>query len=140
MNVEFVKVDEKAVVPTKAHINDIGYDLTCIGIFKILSSRTILYETGISVKPPEGYYLEILPRSSISKTSAVIANSVGVIDPTYRGTLKVAVKFLDDELPRFETPFCKFQLILRKTETFNLVEVESLNDTERGDGGFGSTG
>lgn len=139
MNVEFTKTDASAVIPTRAHDTDIGYDLTCISIYKQLSSRTILYDTGIAIRPPDGYYVEILPRSSISKSSAIIANSVGVIDPTYRGSLKIAVKYVDDELPRHELPFKKFQMVLRKAEVFDLQEVETLDDTERGDGGFGST-
>ena len=88
-NIKFIMSD-RAFFPTKAHPSDIGYDLTAIDIFKKISNRTTLFETGIAVSPPQGYYLEIIPRSSLSKTGYMLANSVGIIDPDYTGTLKIA--------------------------------------------------
>lgn len=140
MKVSFVKTHPDAVTPTKAHETDIGYDLTSIGVWKVLSDKTIIYETGISIKPPTGMYIEILPRSSITKTGYILANSVGVIDPDYNGSLKIAVRKIDDSFPDFELPFCKFQIVLRTAHMFQIEEVEKLDDTERGSGGFGSSG
>ena len=136
---KFVKTDKRAVTPSRAHDTDIGYDLTAIDVYKVLSDKTILFETGIAVQPPEGMYTEILPRSSITKTGYMLANSVGVIDPPYRGSLKIAVRKIDDSFPDLEPPFCKFQLIMRKAHLYNLEEVESLDETVRGKGGFGSS-
>jgi dUTP pyrophosphatase len=140
MKFTFVKTRADAVTPTKAYPSDVGYDLTAIDVFKKLSQQTTLYETGLIVTPPEGYYVEILPRSSISKTGYVISNSVGIIDPSYTGSLKIAVTKVDDSFPDLTLPFCKFQLVLRKLYEAELVEVGSVRETERGDGGFGSTG
>lgn len=128
-----------AVMPTKAFPTDIGYDLTAISVFKRLSDKTTLYETGVAVSPPEGYYTEILPRSSLTKTGYVLSNSVGVIDPTYTGTLKIALTRVDDSFPELVPPFTRCQLVVRKYETLPLNEVEILSTTERGSGGFGST-
>jgi len=139
LQIEFLRTDSNAIIPTKAHESDIGYDLTAIGVFKKISDHTILYETGIAVKPPQGYYVEILPRSSITKTGMMLANSVGIIDPDYRDSLKIAVRFIDDSLESPKLPFCRFQLVLRKAESATMREVFSLNETERGVGGFGST-
>jgi dUTP pyrophosphatase len=139
LEIEFMRTDSRAVVPTKAHDSDIGYDLTAIDVFKRVSGNTVLYETGIAIKPPHGYYIEILPRSSITKTGMMLANSVGIIDPDYRDSLKIAVRTVDDSLEQPKLPFCRFQLVLRKAESATLCEVKSLNDTERGTGGFGST-
>ena len=137
------KVEKYAVLPTKAHKSDIGYDLTLISFDKVVhcdeNSRTILYDTGISVMPEKGYYVEIVPRSSISKTGFSLANSVGIIDPDYRGTLKVAVR-IGKFTPEPILPFKGFQMIVRKAEESDIVEVDELNETLRGDGGFGSTG
>lgn len=131
--------DDRAVTPTKAHSSDIGYDLTVIDVFKKISDRITLFETGIAISPPNGYYLEILPRSSLSKTGYMLANSVGIIDPDYTATLKVALIKVDTDMKDIELPFTRCQLILRKAENANIELVESLVDTKRGDGGFGST-
>jgi dUTP pyrophosphatase len=137
--IRFVIDDERAVLPAKAHPSDIGYDLTAIDIYKQISKSITLFETGIRVSPPEGYYLEILPRSSISKTGYMLANSVGTIDPDYTGTLKIALIKVDEELPEIELPFTRCQLVLRKVEYAEIVQVESVEKTVRGDGGFGSS-
>lgn len=139
LEIQFMRKDYRAVVPTKAHDSDVGYDLTAIDIYKSLSNNTVLYETGVVVKPPNGYYLEIVPRSSVTKTSVMLANSVGIIDPDYRDTIKIAVRITDPSLEDLVLPFCRFQLILRKLESSAMKEVSCLDDTERGIGGFGST-
>ena len=135
----FKKERGDAVIPSRAYPTDMGYDLTVVDVYKRVSERITIFETGISVAPPEGYYTEILPRSSASKTGHVLANSVGIIDPSYRGSLKIAVIKVDDSLPDLVPPFSKHQLILRKANHFNMVETTDLDKTERGDGGFGST-
>ena len=137
--IRFVVDDERAVVPAKAHPSDIGYDLTAIDVFKQISESITLFETGIRVSPPEGYYLEILPRSSMSKTGYMLANSVGTIDPDYTGTLKIALTKVAKELPDIKLPFTRCQLVLRKAEYTEMVQVESLDKTTRGEGGFGSS-
>jgi dUTP pyrophosphatase len=137
--IRFVVDDERACVPTKAHPTDIGYDLTAIDVFKQISNRITLFETGIRVSPPDGYYIEILPRSSMSKTGYMLANSVGIIDPSYTGTLKIAMIKVDDDLEDIKLPFTRCQLVLRKAEYMEMVQVESVEKTVRGDGGFGSS-
>ena len=124
-----------AVVPTKAHPDDTGYDITIVGIDKILSSDSIMYDTGVAICPPDGYYTEVVPRSSFAKTGFIFPNCVGIIDSNYRGTIKIVLKG-KNELP---LPYKGFQLILRKREEATFRVVEELNDTLRGDGGFGST-
>jgi len=124
--------------PTLGEPFAVGHDLTAVSVWKKVGDTTF-YETGISVEPPEGYYLEIVPRSSISKTGHILANSVGVIDPDYRGTLKIPVMHVDKSLPALTTPFTLFQMVCKKHEKFRLVFSENLSNTTRGDGGFGST-
>lgn len=135
----FVRDDPNSVIPTKGTPLSIGYDLTAISIAKRISSRTVLYDTGIKVQPPEGYYTEILPRSSLSKTGYMLSNSVGTIDPDYTGRLLIALTKVDDTLPDLELPFTRCQLVLRKAEFYNVRETDKLTETVRGDGGFGST-
>ena len=135
----FIKTDERAVTPTRAHPTDIGYDLTAIDVYKVLSDKTIIYETGIAVQAPVGKYMEILPRSSLTKTGYMLANSVGIIDPDYTGSLKIAVRKIDDSFPDLVLPFCKFQLVMRTADLYEIEETDSFEETKRGDGGFGST-
>jgi dUTP pyrophosphatase len=137
--IKFVIDGYGAIAPTKAHPLDIGYDLTAISVYKKISQKITLFETGIKVCPPEGYYLEILPRSSITKTGYMLANSVGTIDPTYTGTLKIALVKVDYNLPDITLPFTKCQLVLRKAEQADMLQVFGLEETVRGEGGFGST-
>ena len=133
------RLNESAVIPTRGTTLSVGYDITAIGLYKRLSARTALYHTGIRVCPPEGYYVEIIPRSSLSKTGYMLSNSVGTIDPDYRGELLIALTKVDDSLPDLEFPFCRCQMVLRKCEYYNVVEGAINVDTERGNGGFGST-
>lgn len=138
--ITFTKNHKDAVTPTKAGPNEVGWDLTAISVFKKLSDRTALYDTGISVKPPPGFYTEIIPRSSLSKTGYMLSNSVGIVDPTYRGNLLIALTKVDDELScNLVLPFKKTQLVLRKFEQGTMQEVKDLDTTKRGTGGFGST-
>ena len=132
--------DERAVVPSKVYHDDVGYDLTIIDTFKVVSPLVTMYETGIAVKPPPGHYIEIVPRSSFSKSGYVLANSVGIVDPQYRGTLKVALLKVDPKAPAIELPFRGFQLIIRQNVCeYPVIVVSELDNTERNAGGFGST-
>ena len=130
---------ELAVLPKKAGENEVGYDLTIIKKVKEIDPYTIMYDTGIIVKPPQNHYIEIIARSSIVKSGWILANSVGVIDPTYRDTLKVVLKRVDLSQPEVELPSKICQLVLRKMESnIPVKEVYELDETER-TGGFGST-
>lgn len=140
--IAFQKHSNFAVIPSRAGPNEIGYDLTIISKIKQINSNTVMYDTGISVKPPEGFYTEIVPRSSLIKTGWIMTNSVGIIDPTYRGTLKIVMTKVcqDDEIKELEMPFTKFQLIVRKMYVPEVnVEDNYFDETDRGSGGFGST-
>ena len=140
--ISVVKHSNDAVIPSKAGENEIGFDLTVIKKIKDINSTTSMYDTNISVRPPNGYYFEIVPRSSLSKTGYILTNSIGIIDPTYRGTLKVVITKICPEAHEFELPNKRFQLIPRKYDLNNkliIKEVDILDETERGDGGFGST-
>ena len=138
--IKFKKTLIDAVVPSAATKGDVGYDLTAIELVKKMGKNTYMYDTGICVEPPVGFYTEIVPRSSIVKTGYVLSNSVGIIDPHYSGSLKVCFTKVDESMPDMEVPFCKCQLLLKRTEYGVFREVEEFGEaTERGSGGFGST-
>ena len=139
----FYKTDKNAVIPFKHRASDIGYDLTIIREVKRYNSRTIMYDTGIIVSPKYGYYTKIVPRSSIIKSGYMLSNSVGIIDPTFLGSLKVVLTKIDDDAPDLQLPFTCSQLILERAYPFQMKQVfneDDLQETKRGEGGFGSTG
>lgn len=127
----------------------------------IVKAAPVLIGLGFMAEPPEGYYLEIVPRSSTGlKTNLRQPNSIGVIDSDYRGEVKAMYESKIEERKVahsgtvFSGPVYKCvgtatlikagdriaQMILRKKYDADLVEVEELSETERGEGGFGSTG
>ena len=93
-----VALVEGAQVPTKARVNDVGYDLTVHSVKESergqSSVRIYLADFGLQVQPPLGYYFELIPRSSLAWSGFIMPNSVGVIDPDYRGNLKMPLIFL----------------------------------------------
>lgn len=129
-----------AVIPCKARLSDVGFDLTVVKKGKSLSAVTALYDTGIKVAVPHGYYTEVVPRSSLSKSGYMLSNSVGVIDPSYTGSILIALTKVDPDAPEIELPFRCAQLMIRKQVHAMVEECSSLDDTARGSGGFGSTG
>jgi dUTP pyrophosphatase len=137
--IQFVINDDRAVVPTKANPSDMGFDLTAISVYKKINDKTTLYDTGIAIAPPVGYYTEIYPRSSISKSGYMLANSIGLIDESYRGNLLIALTKIDETMPDLSLPFVLCQLVLKRGEYGTMVKVDKLDDTSRGSGGFGST-
>lgn len=134
-------LSENAVLPSKSRASDTGYDLTLISIVKrvhIDTGDVVFYGTGVAVTPPRGYYFDLVPRSSMSKQGIMLANSVGIIDRTYRGEIIVPIKYVGGK--NLELPAKVVQLIPRAISHFDVEQVTSLDDTARSGGGFGSTG
>ena len=139
--IKVYKTDKDAIIPSKAFEEDAGYDLTIIKKIKDFNSKTTLYDTGIKIEVDEGYYTEIVPRSSISKFGYILANNIGIIDNHYRGNLMIALTKIADDAPEIVFPFKCCQLIVRKQIFADLYEItdDNLSSTIRNDGGFGST-
>lgn len=132
--------DPQAVVPSKAHPSDAGFDVTAIKVLKQVNDVTF-FGTGIHIEPPAGYYFLLYPRSSISKTGYSMANSVGVIDASYQGEVIVALRKNEKELRDLELPCRIAQLVPMKTSPMTSIQVNNFfEETSRGEGGFGSTG
>ena len=140
----FEKIDDKAVIPFKHRITDVGYDLTLIKLVKVYGTKTFMFDTGIKVKAPLGYYTKIVPRSSMIKSGYMLSNSVGIIDTGYMDTLKICLTKIDESLPDLQLPYTCCQLVLEKLNHFEVAELtyEPLvkdKITSRGFGSFGST-
>lgn len=136
---QFYLEDKDAVIPSKAYLSDTGYDLTIIKKVKDLGNKTALYDTGVVVVPPDGYYTRVVGRSSISKTGYTLANCEGIIDNAYRGTIKVALHKYDVMKPEIELPFKIAQLIIEKRNDLPIEVIKEKPQSVRGEGGFGST-
>lgn len=140
MKVKFKKLDRHAVIPVQIAGNA-GMDMTAIKIET--TDDYVEYDTGIASEIPEGYVGLLFPRSSISKTSLVMANSVGVVDASYRGPIKFRFKNVAKDwqyVNRYVIGDRIGQLVIMPYPSIESVEVDELSETARGDGGFGSTG
>lgn len=135
---KYTLVDDIGVPPYKTRQSDSGFDLNLIAVRKRMGTVT-LYGTGVSVEPPTGFYFDMVPRSSMIKTGYMLANSVGIIDQGYTGEIMVPLVKIDPDAPDIELPSKLVQLIPRRWHGFYPVDSD-LNDTGRGEGGFGSTG
>lgn len=134
MQVKFKKCQENAIMPTYQHVSD-----ACADLYAADQKDSVTFDTGIALEIPEGYVGLVYPRSSISKTPYMLANSVGVIDSNYRGS--VIVKFKSFESGSFYKVGDRIaQLMIIPIPKIQFIEVDELNETDRGTGGFGSTG
>lgn len=135
-------LEEGAILPKYAHNEDACMDLFVKNIE--LNSGRIIYHTGVHVALPEDYEMEIRPRSSITKTNAIIQNSPGTVDEGYRGEIMVVCRRVDRyDDPSYSVGDKVAQLLIRRRERIVWDQVKSLDDlgyTDRGDCGFGSTG
>lgn len=134
------KTDTRAVTPFKTRFSDAGYDLTIIKPVKRFNQYTTLYDTGIQLRLPHGLYAEVVPRSSLSKSGYILANSVGIIDNSYTGNIYIALTKIDEKSPDLALPFRCCQLIFRNQVYVDIVKTTTDQSTNRGDQGFGSSG
>lgn len=137
MKVKITKTHRDAVIPSYAKIGDAGMDLKSTSA--LYEDKHITYGTGLAIEIPEGHVGLLFPRSSIYKTSQLLANSVGVIDSGYRGEIKFKLTRSSDAL-EYNVGDRIGQLIILPYPKIELIEVEGLSWSARGVDGFGSTG
>ena len=132
------KLDDRATIPSYAKKGDAGIDL--VATTMISNGYFIGYGTDLAIEIPEGYVGYIFPRSSISKTDHYLRNSVGVIDSGYRGEIKIRMSIPELGSKQYINGDKIAQLIIMKLPWVDIEEVDELSETDRGEGGFGSTG
>ena len=140
MQVNIKRLQENATIPFYAKESDAGMDLVATSI-KENTTFQITYGLGIALEIPDGFVGLIFPRSSIRNTELILSNSVGVVDAGYRGELQATFNKsngLDSLAYKVGDRVC--QLIVIPHPIVERNEVNELNNTERGTGGFGSTG
>ena len=137
MQVKFKKLHENASAPWRNSEDDAGFDLTAVEIERTGDILTI--HTGIAVEIPKGFMGLLFPRSSIYKTSLALTNSVGVIDCNYRGEIMCKFRVINESSVYSIGDRC-CQLIIQECPKVNFIESETLSETSRNTGGFGSSG
>jgi dUTP pyrophosphatase len=142
IKIEFKLLHKLAQAPKYAHDGDAGADLVCIEDVTLAPGERQLVPTGVAIGLPAGYVGLVHPRSGLANKHGIgIVNTPGTIDSGYRGELKICLINLDPKdsvtLPAGSRIA---QLVIQEVTTAQFVEVDELDDTERSDNGFGSTG
>lgn len=139
MQIKVKKLHKEAKVPSYAHDTDAGMDLYTICDIDIAPGERVLIATGIAVAIPAGYVGLFWDKSGIANKAGLKVMG-GVIDAGYRGELLVGLLNTSSSIHTFHKGDKIAQMLIQKVEHPELVEVEELDDTPRGDGAFGSTG
>ena len=154
MEIKYVKLSDFAICPSRNTNEDAGYDLYSTDMCSLKPMERRLVSTGISIEIPEGYYGRIAPRSGLAVKKGIDVMA-GVIDSGYRGEIKVLLVNLNPPSPKknaYESFFGSFgkidikqedriaQIIIEKCYSPKWIEVEELSNSERDEGGFGSSG
>ena len=141
MQISVQRLDRELPMPTHSHEGDAGVDLYTSIDFKLRSGERRLVPAGIAVAVPQGYVGLVCPRSGMAvKHGITVVNGPGVVDSGYRGELKVALINQGAEPVSFERGDRIAQLLVVPVAVQELTEVAELPTSDRGDGGFGSTG
>jgi dUTP pyrophosphatase len=142
MRLRFARLTETAAAPTRAHDDDAGYDLRASEAATLPPGGRASVGTGVAVAIPEGHAGLVLPRSGLAARHGIsLVNAPGLIDAGYRGEVRVLLLNTDREAAFEVAPGDRIaQLVIVRHEAPELVEVDTLDETVRGDGGFGSTG
>jgi dUTP pyrophosphatase len=142
MSLRFARLDPRARLPTRAHPGDAGLDLCALEAVSLAPGARASVPTGLAVQIPDGQAGLVLPRSGLAARHGVtVVNAPGLIDSGYRGELRVLLLNTDPQTAFVAEAGDRIaQLVLVRIELPETVEVASLQDSERGTGGFGSSG
>lgn len=141
MDIRIKRLLEDATIPTQGTPGSAGYDLYAAQGAEVPSGETVSIDTGLAMAIPDGYFGAIFARSGLSKNEGLRpCNCVGVVDSSYRGSVIVALHN-DSKFDRVvKTGERIAQLVILPYSEIRFFETDDLGATERGEGGFGSTG
>lgn len=140
LDIKVKKLHPNAVIPSYSKVGDAGMDLT---ITREIENTTfcVSYGFGIAMEIPKGYVGLVFPRSSVRNQDLILSNCVGVIDSGYRGELQATFKKTEGlDSMKYKVGERGAQIIILPYPQVKMIESEELSNTERGEGGFGSTG
>lgn len=133
-----VKLDDGAFTPERAHDADAGYDLRARGGHYIMPGQAVTFDTGVHIEIPKGYAGFLKSKSGLNVNHGLVGE--GVIDSGYTGSIRVKLYNHSNEQYRIERGDKISQLVILPIATPELEIVDTLEETERGTNGFGSTG
>jgi len=154
IDIKIKKLHPNAVIPKQASELAGGWDVTCTEIIQE-TDDFVICKLGFALQPPPNYKITLVPRSSITKTNWILQNSPGLGDPDYLGEYQYRFRCIPTNIRSWQPPnnptlvYEKFpynvgdrigQLYIEEIIPINFVEVKELSNTERGTGGFGSSG
>ncbi|HBA85220.1 MAG TPA: dUTP diphosphatase [Verrucomicrobia bacterium] len=141
MQIKFKKLRPGAIIPKYATFGASGFDLAAAEDVIIYQKHTVVVPTGLAVELPRGFEMQIRPRSGLSlKTSLRMPNAPGTIDSDYRGEIGVILENTGSQPLTIDRGMRIAQGVIVPVERAEIVEVDELSETARGDGGYGSTG
>lgn len=139
--VRIEKVDSHAIIPTYAHSDDACCDLYIVEDYTIRPGQRLLLRTGIAIEIPTGYEVQIRPRSGLSwKHGLTLVNAPGTVDAQYRNEVKLLMINLGKRPVSLRRGDRAAQMCIKPVYTIKFEEVDKLSDSDRGLGGWGSTG
>jgi dUTP pyrophosphatase len=141
MDIKIKKLHPDAIIPTYGSEGAAGFDFYALENIIVPAHESVLVKTGLSMAIPNGYEIQVRPRSGISlKTPLRVANAPGTIDSDYRGEVCIIIHNTSDSGYEITKHTRIAQGVLKEVPQANFIEVNELDDTTRGDSGFGSTG
>ena len=144
MKIQFKKLDNRAIIPEYKTSGSAGFDLNVLldtEEYILKKGEIKLFKTGLAMSLPYGYEAQIRSRSGLSlKNGVIVLNSPGTVDSDYRGEIGIVLMNCGNEDYKVEHLSRIAQMVIAKYEKADIEVVEELDNTERGEGGFGSTG
>ena len=144
MKIQFKKLDNRAIIPEYKTTGSAGFDLNVLldtEEYILKKGEIKLFKTGLAMSLPDGYEAQIRSRSGLSlKNGVIVLNSPGTVDSDYRGEIGIILMNCGNEDYKVEHLSRIAQMVITKYEKADIEVVEELDNTERGNGGFGSTG
>jgi dUTP pyrophosphatase len=141
MQIKIKRLKKDVALPTYAKLGDAAMDVvaTSENVVEANDHGYIEYGTGLAFELPEGYYMDIRPRSSISNTGMILANGCGVLDQGFTGELKLRFKWIKGT-KKYNVGDRVAQIMIKPYPFIEWLEVDELSKTERNEGGFGHSG
>ena len=144
MKIQFKKLDNRAIIPEYKTTGSAGFDLNVLldtEEYILKKGEIKLFKTGLAMSLPDGYEAQIRSRSGLSlKNGVIVLNSPGTVDSDYRGEIGIILMNCGNEDYKVEHLSRIAQMVIAKYEKAEIEVVEELDNTDRGEGGFGSTG
>ena len=123
INIQFIKTNQNAVQPFKNKYSDVGYNISIIKQHKVINTNIIMYDTGLQLKIPNGYFAEIVPNQSILKFGYKLTNTI-IINSNYNDNIYINLTQFEENAMDIEFPFNCCQLIIKKQEFADFIEIK----------------